>query len=110
MNSFVSPSPSWVTLRPSLVMAQLLDPSALKKPPVPQHADIPADDWDMLFRAVRARLRSTVSGPVTADSVNVISVLGTQDAVLDCVAALECLHTALTYERSETRHGFFHAD
>jgi hypothetical protein len=110
MNSFASMSPSWVTLRPSLVMAQLLDHPVPKKAPRPHHADIAVDDWDVLFRAVRARLRSTVTGPVTATSADVNSVLRTQDAVLDCVTALEKLHTALTYERSEVRHEFFNAD
>lgn len=110
MNSFASLSPSWLALRPSLVMAQGLDHPAQEKAPAPHHADIAVDDWDLLFRAVRARLRSTVSGPVTAASGNVNSALQTQEAVLDCVAALESLHTALIYERSEMRHDVFHAD
>lgn len=103
MNSFVSLSPSRVAPRPSLVMDQL--PGHL----APHPAGIAADDWDVLFRAVRARLRSTVAGPVTAASADLNSVLRTQDAVLDCVEALECLHAALDDGRGGIRRGFFQA-
>jgi hypothetical protein len=50
--------------------------------------DIPADDWDLLFEAVLARLRrSAGTPPATAAAM--------REQVLDCVQALEQLHAAL---------------
>lgn len=74
-------------------------------PPLPHHAlDIEIEDWDILLRAVKLRLRLAVCGlqaalpepqaPPDVDAARKVQVI-----VLECVAALEQLHTALTQER-----------
>jgi hypothetical protein len=64
-------------------------------------SDIDVGDWDELFRAVTTRLRVTVGEPLAATSdAWVLDMEGRiQVIVLECVAALEQLHTALTDER-----------
>lgn len=64
-------------------------------------SDITREDWDLLFRAVRDRLRIAVrtlpvSGaqPLTLQSDASVRVL-----VLECVQALDQLHAALLLER-----------
>ena len=62
---------------------------------------IAVGDWDALFCAVEARLRMTVGerlattpAPQPHDDAGRVQIV-----VLECVAALEQLHRALTYER-----------
>ncbi len=65
--------------------------------------DMAVEDWDALFRAVEVRLRSTVGEPlaVAAPQTQVYgAAVGVQTIVLECVAALEQLHTALKHERA----------
>ncbi len=69
-----------------------------------QALDIAIDDWDALFRAVEDRLRLTVGEPLanapnTSDAPTQDAAAGVRTIVLECVAALEQLHTALTHER-----------
>lgn len=63
---------------------------------------IPFEDWDILFQSVQSRLRKTVDAHLASspspDSDDAAAHL--QVAVLDCVAALEKLRTALTPERA----------
>lgn len=67
----------------------------------PSHIDI--EDWDDLYRAVEARLKETVGERLalapepqaTRDTAGRVQVI-----VLECVAALDQLHTSLTLERS----------
>jgi len=74
-------------------------------PPLPHHAlDIEIEDWDLLLRAVKLRLRLAVCGwlvalPEPQAQNDVSAALKVQVIVLECVAALEQLHTALTQER-----------
>lgn len=63
--------------------------------------EIANDDWDAMFRAVESRLRQTVG-----ERLAVLPESQPQDAagrvqviVLECVEALEQLHTALMLER-----------
>ena len=58
-----------------------------------------ADDWDLMFDAVRIRLRQTASGVAPAGS----DLARLQARVLECVEALELLHRALG-ERGGRRH------
>ncbi|MBC7611197.1 MAG: hypothetical protein H7228_16780 [Polaromonas sp.] len=64
-------------------------------------SDIAVDDWNELFRAVEARLKATVGITKTATADADPGDIGprVQRVVLECVAALEKLHTALTHER-----------
>lgn len=66
--------------------------------------DIAIEDWNELFHAVEARLKATVGESLVLDS----SVFDAspdnigpkvQRVVLECVTALEQLHSALTHER-----------
>jgi len=63
---------------------------------------IPFEDWDILFQSVQSRLRKTVdehlasSSSLQADD----AAAHLQVVVLDCVAAMEQLRTALTPERA----------
>lgn len=67
---------------------------------------IDAADWDTLFDAVSARLCQTVGEDlhnppnVPAYSAALTASL-IQAVVLDCVGALDQLHVALKYERSQ---------
>lgn len=58
--------------------------------------NVPAIDWNVLFRAVIARLRLTASGAVLATTRD-------GDTVLECLNALNLLQAALTQERSRHR-------
>lgn len=60
-------------------------------------------DWDLMFRAVEERLRLAVGRVLVATpglEPQTATVL-IQTIVLECVAALEHLHTALTHERGQ---------
>ena len=65
----------------------------------PSYIDI--GDWDELFRAVTSRLRLTVGEPLVATPEAWVHDIadGVQVIVLECVAALDQLHAALTHER-----------
>ncbi|MDI1342381.1 hypothetical protein [Polaromonas sp.] len=63
---------------------------------------IPFEDWNILFQSVQSRLRKTV-GEHLASSPSLQSddaAADLQVVVLDCVAAMEQLRTALTPERA----------
>ncbi|MHB1201030.1 MAG: hypothetical protein ACYCZ6_16040 [Polaromonas sp.] len=70
-----------------------------------QAIDIAIDDWNVLFRAIEDRLRLTVGGDPLANALTTTdapaheAAVGVRTIVLECVAALEQLHTALTHER-----------
>lgn len=63
--------------------------------------EIANDDWDAMFRAVESRLRQTVGErlAVLAESQPQDAAGRVQAVVLECVEALEQLHTALMLER-----------
>lgn len=65
----------------------------------PSNIDI--GDWDELFHAVTSRLRLTVGEPLAAtpEAQAHDAAGGIQIIVLECVAALDQLHAALTHER-----------
>ena len=55
------------------------------------------EDWDILMDAVKARLKLTVGeepGPRVHDEARWV-----RDSVLECVAALDQLHTTMTHQR-----------
>jgi diguanylate cyclase (GGDEF)-like protein len=54
--------------------------------------ELPADDWDLLFDAILARLRRGAGGPPA-------QAAAMRELVLDCVPALEHLHATLAHER-----------
>lgn len=72
--------------------------AALPDPPL----DMAIEDWDALFRAVEARLRLTVGERLAAapQAQAHDAAVGVQTIVLECVAALDHLHTALKHERA----------
>ena len=67
--------------------------------------NISIEDWDILFRAVEERLRRMVYERHTAASpARTHDLRGSaQEIVLECVAALDQLHAALTLERHRRR-------
>ena len=70
-----------------------------------QPLEISPSDWDILFRAVEERLRLSVgAGP--ASTAQARDAAGrVQSIVLECVAELEKLHTALKQERLQHDEG-----
>lgn len=63
---------------------------SLWAPPVPQPLDVAAIDWDELHRAVLQRLRRCAESRWPPVALN--------DDLLECVTALEQLHTTLAHE------------
>jgi len=68
----------------------------------PGNLQIPIVDWDILFRAIQSRLTETVGerpesapAPQAGDAAGHIQVM-----VLECVAAMELLRTALMHGRT----------
>lgn len=68
-------------------------------------ADLASGDWDVLFNAVKARIRSTVGdGPLLlCEPPTHDTAARVRARVLECVAALDQLHTMLTEERARRR-------
>lgn len=67
--------------------------------------DVAIGDWDELFRAVKARLRSTageLSAAATEPAVH-DAARWAQASMLECVAALDQLHLTLTHELDRRR-------
>lgn len=77
-----------------------IEPAAQRAAP---SLDIAVDDWDLMFRAVEERLRTAVGGRLVATSglQGQDAACPIQGIVLECVSALEQLHTALTQERGQ---------
>jgi hypothetical protein len=64
-------------------------------------SDVAIEDWDILLDAVKARLKLTVGeepGPQGQDEARRV-----RDSVLECVAALDQLHTTMTHELDRAR-------
>lgn len=102
-----SPPSSPATLAPPTQL-QAQDNTGLPGEPHPAgqgaacRLQIPFEDWDILFQSVQSRLGKTVDAhlasapsPHSDDAAAHLQVV-----VLDCVAALEQLRTALTPERA----------
>ncbi|MDO8252943.1 MAG: hypothetical protein Q7T78_24920 [Rhodoferax sp.] len=73
----------------------------LARAPLPDPAsDIAIEDFDVLIGAVKARLRQAAGecAASTTDPQTRDAVVRVQDSVLECVAALDQLHTTLTNE------------
>jgi hypothetical protein len=72
-----------------------------------QPLEISTDDWDILFRAVEDRLRSSVGARLasTASTPARDAAGRVQAIVLECVAELDKLHTALRQERRQHDEG-----
>lgn len=70
---------------------------------MPTATPVEAVDWDLMFRAVMARLRSTAGQPQDGLMPHACACAGigapTATVVLDCVRALEGLHAALLQAR-----------
>jgi hypothetical protein len=67
--------------------------------------DIAGDDWDVLFRAVIARLRRTAAAqPSVTNDEHALEVSSRLRAdVLDCVTALEQLHDTMSHHLARQR-------
>ncbi len=63
-------------------------------------ADVAIEHWDDLFRSVKARLRNTVDVHLAALTLPLADVAAEQvrSRVLECVSALDQLHSTLTHE------------
>lgn len=74
------------------------DSTFRKAPPT-----IPPEDWDLLFLAVQSRLENCANtAPNRSPERSVeLPLLATQTVVMECVHALEALHSALKLNRSE---------
>lgn len=70
-----------------------------------QPLEISTDDWDILFRAVEERLRLSVGAGLSSTAQGRDAAGRVQAIVLECVAELEKLHTALKRERSQHDEG-----
>jgi hypothetical protein len=66
-----------------------------------QHLEISVDDWDILFRAVEDRLRSSVGARLASTAPARDAAGRVQAIVLECVAELDKLHNALKQERRQ---------
>lgn len=68
-------------------------------------SDLVAEDWDVLFRAVLARLGSTLADPNTrtADGTADAQLSRARTGILDCVEALHQLRTTMTHELARHR-------
>ena len=64
---------------------------------------MPTEDWDLLFLAVQTRLKNcaNLANYRSSDRASDTSTLALQTVVRECVQALEALHSALKYSRSE---------
>ena len=79
---------------------------------LPDHPlEIAIHDWDIMVRAVKARLLVSVGerlaaapGPQVHDAAELVKSI-----VLECVTALNQLHTALTHERGQHALDLFDA-
>jgi hypothetical protein len=67
--------------------------------------EISTSDWDILFRAVEERLRLSVGAPLASTAQARDAAGRVQAIVLECVAELEKLHTALKQERCQHDEG-----
>lgn len=81
-------------------------PSPAPSAPPRQQQNIDAEDWDILFDAVTARLRLTVnsgmeSQPDVRAHLAPESANPVQAVVLDCVTEMDKLHASLKQERSQ---------
>ena len=74
--------------------------------PSGQHLNIDVEDWDILFAAVKARLRRTVGDgmekqPDVPAHSSALSASLVQAVVLDCVIEMDKLHASLKQQRSQ---------
>ena len=58
-------------------------------------ADVSIEDWDALLCAVKDRLRQTVGGSLSQPMIG--SAVPVRASVLECVEALDQLHSALKH-------------
>lgn len=93
----------------SSATAPAMGPAASQPGPCVEGKSLPCSgpgtatgDWDLMFDAVRARLAQTVrERPGEQPAVPQLPASVVQAVVLDCVHALDQLHTALAEERSQ---------
>ncbi len=66
-------------------------------------AGMPDEDWDVLFLAVRTRLKNCIgmSSYASPEHSTDSSLIATQSIVKECIYALEVFHTALQQNRHE---------
>ncbi|MCX2864430.1 hypothetical protein OOZ63_21610 [Paucibacter sp. PLA-PC-4] len=62
----------------------------------PQALDVSIEDWDVLFRAVQTRLTQLADTPPGGPF---------EDAILDCIQALDQLRISMVEEFSKARTG-----
>ena len=70
-----------------------------------QPLEISPSDWDILFRAVEERLRLSVGAGPASTAQGRDAPGRVQAIVLECVAELEKLHSALNQERRQHDEG-----
>ncbi|MDM0041660.1 hypothetical protein QTH89_05795 [Variovorax sp. J22G21] len=89
----------------ALPFGRLLKPDDTTSPFAPTRATAPAmdpEDWDALFLAVAARIRSTAQPKLTlCTSTEHKTVADMRTVMLECAEALEQLHAALACERAD---------
>ena len=75
--------------------------------PMPAPAPVDGADWDLMFRAVMAKLRTTAGQPRDGLYLPADANISAPAAaiLLDCVRALECLHAMQTQARGPQRGG-----
>lgn len=88
-----------IRLVPASAPAQTGAQPATAQPP-PAALDVSIEDWDVLFRAVQSRL-SQLAGRA-ADAPPAESF---EDAMLDCIQALDQLRRSMVEEFAQARSG-----
>jgi hypothetical protein len=91
----LKPFPQYEGLAEMAMMMLRIQPAQqlIKQPPeMNALSEISIEDWDKLFHAVEDRLCTSVAASLQADDK-------TRVTVLECVEALDQLHSALTRER-----------
>lgn len=84
-----------IRLVPAPAPAQTGSPQSDARPP-PAALDISIEDWDVLFRAVQARLSLLADTPPGG---------ALKDAMLDCIQALDQLRAAMVEEFAQAQPG-----
>ena len=72
-----------------------------KKPDIASRADVAIEDWDAMFNAVKTRLTliAEAQNPAVAERKTGDPLEHLRNGIMECVAALEQLHTMARDER-----------
>ena len=88
-----------IRLVPAPAPAQTGAQQATAQPP-PAALDVSIEDWDVLFRAVQSRLTQLASRAADAAPGEAFD-----DAMLDCIQALDQLRAAMVEEFAQAKPG-----